>query len=53
MLIAVFDDAAARTANAYHSKTGTPRDAAPHRRSDGAGKRGARLVIQERQGAQA
>src|SRR4029079_10451595 len=28
MLIAVFDGAAARTANAYHSKTGTPRGAA-------------------------
>src|SRR6478735_6360504 len=37
MLIAVFDDAAARTANAYHSKTGAPRGAAPHQRSDGAG----------------
>jgi len=37
MLIAVFDDAAARTANAYHSKTGPPRGAAPHQRSDGAG----------------
>jgi hypothetical protein len=33
MLIAVFDDAAARTANAYHSKTGTPKGAASRRRS--------------------
>jgi len=40
MLIAVFDDAAARTPNAYHSKTGTPRGTASRRRSDGASKGG-------------
>src|SRR6476619_4718361 len=40
MLMAVFDDAAARTPNAYHSKTGTPRGTASRRRSDGASKGG-------------
>src|SRR6478672_9910293 len=40
MLIAVYDDAAARTPNAYHSKTGTPRGTASRRRSDGASKGG-------------
>src|SRR6476469_5529243 len=40
MLIAAVDDAAARTPNAYHSTTGTPRGTASRRRSDGASKGG-------------
>ena len=36
MLIAVSDEAAARTPNAYRSKTGTRKGAASHQRSDGA-----------------
>src|SRR3981081_2759100 len=53
MLIAVFDDAAARTPNAYHSKTGTPR--VPLRTSAlmAPAKGGGRVGLQERQAAQA